>query len=554
MLLVVATLLTGSVLLNNTRRSSLEAHKRQAQHEDDVLAKEIALAGLEAAISQVKRNFDTWREGFSDVSYLGGTYTVTVSGPPEGPVVITSVGTHRDVSRTLKVTLVRDFDFDAAVLVVAPGIEEVEFSGDAFLVSGYNTLPPSLGGGDAGGSSTHAVKTATAVLEEAFEQYITPNTADNFVGVGGNKDIVSGALDLDVEALYQEIKAKVPSSHVYSGGDYEGTMTFGTAASPGIFVFTDDVEFEGNVKGFGVMLVEGEFEASGNFTWEGLVFVRKKGELEIELSGNARIYGAVVIVNEEEEGISFEVEEGSVIPEVPFNARVEVLGAAISYGSRYAMPVTAAVRVGTKLYEPWGDYADPEEGNVNADAGPNAHPAEYVIPDAYPADTPITVTGTAWYKRWRRVRGRWVKTWVPYREIDSQNGGLYVRPLRNGDAVPNISGYLGQSSIEDFVAPYIGDDGRIELADNQVIYLFELGTRNLSSSAADFQDLVVLVTLARASEEVSHSGSSEEEDLDDGMKIEMEGNAQIHYSAQALQRIASLLDNIGGGDGAIVIR
>lgn len=35
----------------------------------------------------------------------------------------------------------------------------------------------------------------------------------------------------------------------------------------------------------------------------------------------------------------------------------------------------------------------------------------------------------------------------------------------------------------------------MNLIEDQVIYLFELGTTNLNSSAADFQDLVVVVTL-----------------------------------------------------------
>jgi len=38
---------------------------------------------------------------------------------------------------------------------------------------------------------------------------------------------------------------------------------------------------------------------------------------------------------------------------------------------------------------------------------------------------------------------------------------------------------------------------RIKLLENQAIFLFEIGTTNLNSSAADFQDLVLLVTLAR---------------------------------------------------------
>ena len=43
--------------------------------------------------------------------------------------------------------------------------------------------------------------------------------------------------------------------------------------------------------------------------------------------------------------------------------------------------------------------------------------------------------------------------------------------------------------------------------ENQSIYLFELGTTRLTSSAADFQDLVVLVTLGESPEALADDGS-----------------------------------------------
>lgn len=69
--------------------------------------------------------------------------------------------------------------------------------------------------------------------------------------------------------------------------------------------------------------------------------------------------------------------------------------------------------------------------------------------------------------------------------------------LRNGDSVPKIPGAMGQDSIEDYLQDYV-EDGKIVLEENEAIFLFELGTTNLSSSVADFQDLVVLMTIGQA--------------------------------------------------------
>jgi len=53
----------------------------------------------------------------------------------------------------------------------------------------------------------------------------------------------------------------------------------------------------------------------------------------------------------------------------------------------------------------------------------------------------------------------------------------------------------GQFSIESLISPYMDEiNGTMELADNQFIALWELGTMSTSSYAFDMQDLAVLVT------------------------------------------------------------
>jgi hypothetical protein len=69
---------------------------------------------------------------------------------------------------------------------------------------------------------------------------------------------------------------------------------------------------------------------------------------------------------------------------------------------------------------------------------------------------------------------------------------VYV--LRNGDSVPNIAPLYNQNTIDAYLKNYL-QDGKVTIADNQVIYLFELGTTNRDSSAYDLQDNVVLVTI-----------------------------------------------------------
>lgn len=76
------------------------------------------------------------------------------------------------------------------------------------------------------------------------------------------------------------------------------------------------------------------------------------------------------------------------------------------------------------------------------------------------------------------------------------NQTTQVLTLLNGDTVPAFTPMGGQRSIDTFLQPYIDSStGKVKIADNQVIYLYELGTTDSNSSAYDMQDLVVLATI-----------------------------------------------------------
>lgn len=78
------------------------------------------------------------------------------------------------------------------------------------------------------------------------------------------------------------------------------------------------------------------------------------------------------------------------------------------------------------------------------------------------------------------------------------NNTNQVKTLMNGSTVPPWQGFGGQKPVSACVAPYVNTQtGKIQLANNQAIFLFELGVntaQNPNSTAIDFQDLVVLLT------------------------------------------------------------
>lgn len=73
---------------------------------------------------------------------------------------------------------------------------------------------------------------------------------------------------------------------------------------------------------------------------------------------------------------------------------------------------------------------------------------------------------------------------------------VQVKTLVNGQQAPALAGFGGQKPVLSFLQPYLNSSGKVVLATNQIIMLFELGINgNSNSAAADFQDLVVLMTI-----------------------------------------------------------
>ena len=225
-----------------------------------------------------------------------------------------------------------------------------------------------------------------------------------------------------------------------------------------------------------------------------LLAVLDDGTVNVPELADAVVEETVTEVAEEVDDIvEFTIDEGVVILEEKASAGYRILGAAISYGGQYDMPVTTKVRFiepdgNIDIIQPFGNYGSVTAANVNGTS-----PKSFYAPKIYEPGTELTVIAKSWKKKYSSYSGSKDSHWKKYMEVDSNNS-KNVKVLRDGDDVPQISGFLNQGNIESFLSGYIAN-GKVTIEKNQAIFLYELGTTNLSSSAADFQDCVVLVTL-----------------------------------------------------------
>ncbi len=229
---------------------------------------------------------------------------------------------------------------------------------------------------------------------------------------------------------------------------------------------------------------------------------------------------------EEDDPVEFKVDDGEVIPQEPYAASITVIGGDLPFGywiffpfwmEVYDAPITVKIKVGNGGFiYPFGPspgaHAHRLVQKVNAgNVNDHHNPRTYVLPNDYPAGTPISVTATSW--GWARPWGR-----AYYRNLqaNSVRDQDIVLALRDGDRVPDIPAFGEQRSAAEFIADYINfNTGRISLEENQVIYLFELASRDLSLPSSDFQDLVMMVTLAKEREDLAGPGDDDGDDDDD---------------------------------------
>ncbi|MCP3906276.1 MAG: fibro-slime domain-containing protein [Planctomycetes bacterium] len=215
----------------------------------------------------------------------------------------------------------------------------------------------------------------------------------------------------------------------------------------------------------------------------------------------------------------FRVASGGLIPGEPFAAQASVLGVDVTGG--LGGPVTLQIhRDGVDL-EPFGSFDYDVLGDGDLNDGSNPRHEVFTLGSVYTPGTIIEMTAAQWIDddddsedSFSNDSGSGDSVggddssdgsgssnsgidWDPYQTAHAGDGSPNVLVLENGDPVPDIPGFRNNGAMRPYVRPYVdASTGLVTLGQNQAIYFFEIGTSDLGDPDADFQDLVVLVTLA----------------------------------------------------------
>lgn len=561
LLLAGAIIFGCSFLIFDGQQSTFETRQNQSDHQFKGIATSVVTSGFDHGVAAIKRDLMNTPTTFERVTMGDGYYEVQVSKGLYGDLDIAvnahSGGAEFDMQGNVLFTAA----FPAALMLEDDG---VLVSGSGFYqVSGVDRRMPSRGNGGGFDTPVRGIITTESHVNEVNNSLIM----DRIVGLGSDPttpinagSVVGGFSEAEVEAFYQE--AKLASHAVLSGGP-EGVVSENSllsaisGSSPGnpkIIRAMGDLTITEPVQGYGMLIVEdGDLNIfSPSFDWEGLIMVRKqdKDTVQVDLR-NTTVHGAVVAYDFDGVGMhvecvpDFDIIGDEAIVNVPFKVRVEVLGAAISASGEYDMPVTARVHVGEDTYEPWGDYHRALDGNVNT--GNSGVTYMWEPNTIFEAGSAISIDGRSWIRKEDRD-GDEEDDWLVHMEEQSTTAGPQIYLLGDGSAVPNVGGFMGQYSVVDFLDTYI-ESNQLKLEANQAISLFEVGVTDPVSGAFDLQDLVVLVTMIDASDDVCYA-----EGAPSTLDFSLHNGAKIHYSTEAIAKLGLHLGSIRDNTSVRVAR
>lgn len=293
--LVMAVLTGTAVLVHGSQRTAVESSHETSKYEGDILAREIARSAMNRAIGEARRNFAQAETiVYNDIPYQSGLYDVSSERLAASTVVLESVGRLGRHEYSIRTTLSQVSALDAVLNVDADKVAAA-YHGNSFIVDGRDTNPPSApSGGASVDNNKHGIHARTVAGRQAALDELSPGQHDQVAGVGGDADVVSGPFDTDFAALHDQAKAS--ATETLTGGQINGNTTFGTSWQPEIVYVNDDLRINGSVRGYGVLVVDGDIHISGNLTWEGLVIARDDSGIDMDFTGGGEVYGAIVLV------------------------------------------------------------------------------------------------------------------------------------------------------------------------------------------------------------------------------------------------------------------
>lgn len=255
-------------------------------------ARLIANSGIEIYFSKMRN--DKYLKGvFNNNSLMNGEYDINIYGNDDS-LIIRSVSTYDNVIHTSVASAKRRPvsipKIHSALYVSSDNMDlnlngNVDIDGNDYYMNGT----PNTAGTPLPGVAVDTPPDSAFIINN-----VKPKITNDFEGAGGAPSVKTVNNTTDWLGVTEDF--------IYSADTVLGTGTyaqgsFGTVTEPIITYCNGDVDFTNSV-GYGVMVINGNVNLSGNFNFYGIVIVYGTSTIRTQTIGNNAIFGATILVGE----------------------------------------------------------------------------------------------------------------------------------------------------------------------------------------------------------------------------------------------------------------
>ena len=256
-------------------------------------ARLISNSGVEVYLEKMRRDKDLTGT-FENNSLLGGNYNLYISGP-DSDLTIRSVGYYEDKVHTSLVNAKREpvqMPSVSSALYISSNTVSLNLNGNVDIDGNDHRMNGTPGTG----SSLPGVGVDDATDSAFVIDNVKSKITKTIKGEGGAPSVRTVPDNTDWLALSEEFIFSADT--ILTSGTYSSGSEFGTADHPIITYCNGDVDFT-NAIGYGIMIINGNINLSGNFNYYGIVVVYGQSSIRCQAIGNNSIYGGTILVGED---------------------------------------------------------------------------------------------------------------------------------------------------------------------------------------------------------------------------------------------------------------
>ncbi len=293
LILVIGVAALISLLIVNLNANTNRSLDTTLDMYKSTQARLISNSGVEIYLEKMRR-YKTLTGTFRDNTLLNGNYDIFITGL-DPDLTIKSVAEYESHTHTSIVSAKRE-------PVTMPGVNS------ALYISSNNVSLNLNGNVDINGNDhdlygnpgTNPSLPGIGVDDPSDSAYIINNVKSKITktieGSGGAPSVSTVPDTTDWLGLSEDFIFSADT--VLTSGNYSSGSTFGTASKPIITYCNGDVGFT-SATGYGIMVINGNINLSGNFNYYGIIIVYGQSSIHCQTIGNNGVYGGVILVGDD---------------------------------------------------------------------------------------------------------------------------------------------------------------------------------------------------------------------------------------------------------------